>query len=106
MEETATFESDAIIAASELYFILEAFHKHVNLMREYQTLYFTSKGRTDVDLNARNSYLVNSKVQEKIVDKLKLKIGVFFSQVAPPDQQTYFNMLNKNHDYQYFKITD
>ncbi len=94
------------ICSTELYFILEALHKHVKLMREYQTLYFTSRGRADVSAHARQQFLINSKVQEKIVDNLILKVGVFYAQVAPTDQKTYKDLLDKKHIYKYFKISD
>ncbi len=94
------------INATELYFILEALHKHVKLMREYQTLYFTSNGRSDVSAQARQQFLINSKVQEKTVDKLILKVGVFYAQVGPTDQKTYSDLINKKHIYKYFKIQD
>lgn len=94
------------INATELYFILEALHKHVKLMRENQTLFFTSNGRTDVSAQARQQFLINSKVQEKIVDKLILKVGVFYAQVPPTDQKTYKDLLDKKHIYKYFKISD
>lgn len=94
------------INATELYFVLEALHKHVKLMREYQMLFFTSGDRSDVSAKARQQFLINSKVQEKIVDKLILKVGVFYAQVGPTDQKTYNDLINKKHIYKYFKISD
>lgn len=108
--ETTTEQTFPVLSgdinATELYFVLEALHKHVKLMRENQTLYFTSNGRSDVSAQARQQFLINSKVQEKIVDKLILKVGVFYAQVSPTDQKTYSDLINKKHIYKYFKISD
>lgn len=94
------------VAATELYYILEAFHKHVYLMRENQTNYFTSANRKDVNASTRQQFLANSKVQEKIVDRLILKVGVFYAQVAPVDQPLYSDLINKKQELKYFKIND